>query len=146
MDYSDDEYDYEEEQRVQKVEQLKDLSLKDYLAYPETRNILENEWNKHICETLEEPMSDMWKELTYECGRNRNMLNINEKIHEYIFYEIVKHHLVPQYNLQIFDDDPDLANGLVHNLDSVRAIMKKNEREKMNINFKDSNKEFKWGR
>jgi hypothetical protein len=144
--YSDDEYDYDDEQRQKKVILLKDLTLKDYLAYKDTRISLENEWNKKIEDEIREDSDALWKDMRDKCKHVTNIGELIEDIHKNDMFEMIRYHLVPQYDLGLFEENPDLAMGLVNKIDQIRSNERNRNNERMRKDFNEANVKFIWGK
>jgi hypothetical protein len=146
MEYSDDEYDYDEEQRLKKVELLQEFTINDYLAFRETRNVLNDEWDKKVEEELRDKSSKLWNKMYDNCNNVSNLGDLIEDIHENDMFELIRHHIVPQYDLEIFEENPDIAMGLVNKIDQIRSEEQQRQKTVMKSQFKSANVEFSWGK
>lgn len=120
---SDKEYEYnssdditpEEEYILKKWETIKDYTIQDYMKCSKTRELLIEEWEERFNKQLEERILDVFNyHFEYLKGNTSNVLYRADKIHGNNLVSLVKHHLVRNYSLDIFKENPDLADPLIY--------------------------------
>lgn len=111
--YTDDELSDGEIERLHKYEEIKHFTLDDYFRCDETKHLLIDEWNTRFNRFIEEKIKELYD--VYRENIIQNDLNIMERSNEehYIdLIELVKHHLVKDYDIGIFEENPLFAQPL----------------------------------
>ena len=108
------ESDSEVEEYITKEDYLKNLDLQDFLNCSETKEILEteayNKFERGLKHSLMYLFSNVAKSYSSDVFLKNDYLGDKNKD---IFSELVYNSITPNYNLQIFYDDPDLAKQLL---------------------------------
>lgn len=142
--YSDDDCDVFDEERREKFSKIAHFTLDDYLAFTQTRNILDDDWDNKYQESIEPIVSGYWNELFHEFTDKTNLCDLMEEAHEVDFQMMIKHHIIPDYDLTIFEDFPDRALGLLAHKEKVMEEYKKAKKQKMGESFRKLNKKISW--
>lgn len=120
-----------EEPKDNTLELIESFSLDDFLKFPETREVLIEE-HKYEFETNLEPSIHKFfkKELSF-CQKSYSTLFANERNHEHIgiFKAIVFNNIEPNYDLDIFSNNPRLAATMI-NTHKERCAREEEERLK----------------
>lgn len=112
--YTDEELSDNEIERLEKYQEIKDFTLDDYFNCKETKHLLIDEWFMQFNCELEEYIKELF--LDYLNDSQINYLNVMQNANEdhYIdLIELVKHNLVKDYNIGIFEENPGLAKPLL---------------------------------
>ena len=138
--YSDEEYDTSKE-----YSKISHLQLQDYLECRETFNILNNEWTYKLESELEPEVDKIFNDY-FEHFKNEDcdFLKRATTTHAVDFYHMIKHHLVRDYNMDIFKDDPSLAKPLINSIDKIKEERKNKKTFEMQKNFDKLNKKYNW--
>lgn len=135
---------------------LKDhFSLDDFLDFNETRELLYNDFVENYENGCEKEIEDFYERETKFCNQTLSTAFAcgNEQEHLGSFLALVFRNIEPKYNLNIFYDEPKLAENMVltynnrlekmHNnkLKKRREKILKNNRERGNV-FDLSTKSF----
>ena len=119
-----DEY-VEEEYIIKKVKKLR-FYAKDYMSCKETKDILLTNWRDKFSNSLEEKIDNIFKHnYVYMKQTSANILSRAEKYHASDLVSLIKHHIVKDYDISVFMDNPDLANELLENFNDIKQ--KRNE-------------------
>lgn len=124
---------------------IKDFTLNDYLNCPETKYIIFNEWEERFSEDLEGKIHTIFNKYrdALQCKMS-NVFYCSESYHSQDLCNLVKHHLIKDLTLDMFTENPFLAEPLISSIEKIKQA-KRNERIKqMNDNIKQSNKLFAW--
>lgn len=142
-DYRSDEDDNNDKE----YSRISHLTLSDYLDCNHTKKIIKDEWNERVRDDLECDICDLFNEY-YELFRDDNtkLFKRASSIHEVDLFMLVKHHLVRNYNLDVFKENPSLANPLLNSLDNIIQKRKEMRQQNINENFDKYNKTFTWGK
>lgn len=144
--YSDDEYDHEEQKKEREFSKIKHFTLEDYLECPETYKIINDEWNERIEQTLEDKIYAIYeKYYNYFKDIPCDFLARSTDLHSTDLFSLVKFHLVRNYSLDLFKENPSLATPLVNSLDMIKRVRKQNKIIQMQDKFMESNQTFSWG-
>ena len=144
---SDEELDYFEFQRLEKYSKVSHFTLEDYLKCEKTFKALYNDYENRFYNEVYDDMERLFyqqQELQENNGLSflENASGKNDIAN--LVYELVKHHIVPQFDTTIFKKDPDLAQPLLNEIDAI----KKNEKVMKNLKYSESmkhaSKENKW--
>jgi len=141
---SDDEYD-SDDYDVKEFNKIKHLSLEDYLDCPQTNAILKSEWEDQLTEKIEDKVEDFFqKYYDYFKHADTRLFSRAKTHHSSDLFSLVKHHLIRDYNLEIFKSNPTLAQPLVNSIDRIKQDRIKAHRQYMQGNFSSSNNKFSW--
>ena len=139
-----DEFELLENERLEKWDAIKHFTVSDYFSCKETKQTLKEHWANDF-EPIENELYEIFDDYLFCCReRDYDMLALCDDVHRHNFVSLVKHHVKRQYNLKIFEDDPDLAKPLVEQLDDIRRAKKEKRQEALKQQFKKSNKTFDW--
>ena len=142
--YSDEECDVFEEERREKFNKIAHLTLEDYLAFKQTKNFLDDDWSNKYQENVEPIVNDSWNELFEDFTDRTNMCDLMEESHEVDFQMMIKHHIIPDYDLTIFEDYPERAMGLLAHKEKLIEEYKKEKKQRMGESFRKMNKKISW--
>lgn len=112
--YTDEELSDNEIERLEKFQEIKHFTLDDYFYCKETKHLLIDEWFMRFSRELEEYIKQIF--LHYLNDTHVNDLNVMQNANEdhYIdLIELVKHNLVKDYDIGIFEENPGLAKPLL---------------------------------
>lgn len=148
--YSDNEVEWSEEQREIEYNKISHFTQADYMKCPQTRDILVEDFEEGFQENLEEDLRDIFIN-NYHTLANKfsSVLYRADESHAEDFIMLVHHHLVKNYNLGIFKEDPSLARPLVEQIDDIREREKLERNKEMNAKINKSinkQKNFVWGK
>ena len=115
---SDDEIqnlDYHEKAQQEIINKIQQFTIDDYLACKETRNILTMEW-EHIFENkLQDQIEYVYAQfLSSMKDGGYNILALADDNHSNDLLSIIKHHIDKKYSLEIFQENPNLAQSLIN--------------------------------
>jgi len=129
---------------------LQQFTMDEFLECKHTKNLLEQEWD-HAFETttqgdIEEIFTSFAKDMDYS---GSNVLALADERHSEDLLELVRYHIDKQYSLQIFADNPDLAEPICYKRDEAfeqRLLLKKEtqKKETQKKSNKKGNKQFNW--
>lgn len=106
--------DSEGQEYITEEEYLKNLDLQDFLNCSETKEILDteayNKFERGLKYSLMHLFTNVAKSYSSDIFLKNDYLGDKNKD---IFSELVYNSITPNYNLQIFYDDPDLAKQLL---------------------------------
>jgi len=144
-----DESDSDEEAHDVKI--LKQsFDLKDFLNFGPTRQILEQEYEwKFDCD-CDDALDKFFRNEVNYCQASMSTLFNNEIDYEHmgIFKNLVFNNLMPNYDLEVFYNNPQLAKTMVQSYEE-RQIAKEKQRlaeiRKNYENSKNAGKKFDWG-
>lgn len=113
-DFSNDELSYEEIKLLEKYEKIKHLTIDDYMECKETRKLLLNEWDERFDLNLKNKISEIFDEHFHSLKDELSnvFFRANER-HSIDLVSLVRYHLKKDYSLNIFKDNPDLADPLL---------------------------------
>ena len=140
-DNDDDEYNFE---RQEKWKSIKHFTINDYLECNETRIVLEQNWNQDF-EDTEKELYDLFDKLMEYIQNNQyDFLSLADNVHASDFVSLIRHHLERNYDVSIFENDPDLANPLIKKYDDIKKEREYQRRLMNQSQLKQSNKSFDW--
>jgi hypothetical protein len=147
--YYSDEEDHYDQSKLRKWNAIKHLTLDDYFKCPQTGNIISNEWNDRFSSHLEQPIVHVFnKHLNHLQNEYSNVLYRASTSHTTDLLNLVKHHLVKDYSVTMFEHNPDLADPLLRSMNEIREKEREKELEekqnRMSEKLKSSAKEFNW--
>ena len=142
----------EEDEKVIRDRQiLKEcFKLKDFLDYPQTRDILENEFMWGYEKNCESKLESFWEQQVNLCRNTGATLFDNEVELSHIgtFLGTVRSYVKPQFDLEIFYDTPSLASTMVKTHEDRKHESKTARLEELRNNYAESsnnaNKDFDW--
>jgi hypothetical protein len=145
--YSDDDHDAEDYELQKEYDLIKQFKLEDYLECPETYKIIDNEWNCRVEDTLETKLNDVFmKYHEYFKDLPEGFFSRSSHIHCVDLFMLVKHHLVRNYSIDMFKENPSLAKPLVNSIQDIKQMRLARNKEQLKHRFNVSNKEFSWGK
>ncbi len=144
----DEEYNSDEEMNnMREYSKISHLKLQDYLDCKETFNILNNEWEYKLEDELEPEVDKIFNDyFNHFKEEDCKLFKRASSIHCVDFNNMIKHHLVRDYNLEIFKDEPSLAKPLLNSLDVIYEERRKNKQLSFQENFNKYNKTYNWGK
>jgi len=102
-----------DEEKLVKLEKL--FKLKDYINNPKTRVFLENDHNEKFSTTAEKDIRKLYSKIKRYCqGKQSSVLrfdNSSKGIGQIV--GITYKYLIKNYSLQIFEENPELAQPLI---------------------------------
>ena len=138
---------YIEDIYTSKGESLKQrFSLNDFLSCYETRNILENAFQEKFEENLEDSLRELYTKI---CDDHYNqctgiLANARDGTGCSKFVDIVWRHLEKEYDLEIFFQEPELAQPLLETIDDIKQEQALFKRKQLQEKFKKANTTFDW--
>lgn len=146
-DNNNEDITYEEEVRLNKWKHIKHFTLNDYLSCNQTKELLLQEWDKRIYDDLEPDIINIMKRHIQSSKDNMsNILYRAEERHINDLIMLIKHHIVEDYDLKMFEENPELADPLVNSIGDIRKRQKELIKQQQLENFKNTNKVFNWGK
>jgi hypothetical protein len=143
--YSDDEIDDWDYEIRRQYEVIKHFNLYDYLECPETYKIINKDWNQLVEETLEQKLVNIFmKYHDYFKNISSDFLARSTNTNSFDLFMLVKHHLIRNYRLDMFKENPSLATPLVNSIQDIRKMRSIKNKEKLKERFSASNKKFTW--
>jgi hypothetical protein len=143
---SSDDITPEEEYILEKWETIKHYTIQDYMKCHETKQLLIEHWEERFNKQLEEKILEVFKyHFEYLKGNCSNVLYRADEIHGNDLLCLVKHHLVKDYSLDIFKDNPDLADPLVKLYENNYDV-EHHDKKLLHKKFKAANKIYNWGK
>ena len=110
---SDDDYN-EDEYLTKKREEIAHFTLDDYMSCGATRSILITNWQQKFDDNLEKDIENIFNShYEYLKGTMSNVLYRADEHHAIDLVSLVQHHLVRDYDMSVFYEDPDLAAPLL---------------------------------
>lgn len=138
---------YEEEIREKEWKKIKHFTVNDYLSCKQTKELLLQEWDKKFNDNLEPNIENvMKKHIDNAKNTSSNILCGANMAHISDLIMLVKYHVVKDYDLTLFEEDPELAQPLVHSIDDIRKKQKNAIKQQQIENFKNMNKTYNWGK
>jgi hypothetical protein len=119
-EYSENELSDDEILRMNKYDEIKHFTLNDYLNFPETNNLLNQEWEDKFNLNIENNLIDIFEKYKELLNNEINnvMFYANNK-HLSLFVSLIKYHLKREYKLKLFEDNPWLAEPLLENNNKI---------------------------
>lgn len=144
-EYDSDEYTNYDIMNNEKWKKISHFTVDDYLKCKETRNIILHEWEERIGEDLENKVVGIFnrhmKHLQKGCN---NVMYYADETHANDLMEIVKFHLVKNYSIDMFKDNPDLASPILANIEYLKQQRIKARKMIQQEKFRQANKQFNW--
>lgn len=126
---------------------LSQFTLNDYLDCNETREILDSEWDCNIRENMEEEITEIFRNYRLKFENTQSKLfKRSTSEHEATLFSLIKHHLVRNYNTEIFKNNPHLATPLIKSFDTIMQNRKEKAKQAIHKKFENSNKKFNWNK
>lgn len=102
-----------DEERLEKLEKL--FKFKDYINNPKTKKMLENDHMETFSNTAEPDICKLYSKIKKYCHGNQSSVlrfdNSSSGIGQII--GITYKHIIKNYSLQIFKENPELAQPLI---------------------------------
>lgn len=139
-------YDSEEEECIEMEEKrqlLKQFTFNDFWEYNPTKKIIQNDFIQQFIDTAGQEIIGLYIEETKYCKQQLASLfsfDYNGTNRE-ILSAIVFNNIKKDYNLDVFDDDPNIANSFIY-YQQHREKKKYNIKRNLPIN---ATKKFDWG-
>lgn len=145
---SDEELDYFEFQRLEKYSKVAHFTLEDYLKCDKTFKALYNDYEARFYKDTYNDIETLFYQ-QQELQQN-NGLSFLENASEKndvanLVFELVKHHVIPQFDTRIFKKNPDLAQPLLNEIHAIKENEKKMKGLQYVESMKNASKENKWG-
>ena len=88
--------------------------LSDFLNNPQTKQILEEEWNEKFRKEIEEPICEIFENEKQEQENKGTLLFRKDRGGQFVgdLMNELFYHIKPKYDLEIFYNNPDLAKNL----------------------------------
>ena len=141
----------EEEEKNRKSQILKEcFNLEDFLEFQETKEILEDDFGENFEKECVPQLKSFWEKQVDMCREKDSTLFKHEVDHSHFdtFLDTVFEYLVPNYNLELFYESPDLADNMVRTYTEREKIYNEQRLADIRENYKKSsinaNKSFDW--
>lgn len=141
--FSDEELDEYDISRIKEYDLISHFSLEDYLKCQQTRTALLENWNNAFYENMNDKLEDVFERMQYD-NENNDLLALSQKKHASVFFEMIKHHVVPQLDTGIFEEDPHLGKPLLYQIDEIREKERFERKLNMMKNMNSASKDNKW--
>ena len=137
----------EDDKHAEQVRTLKErFSLKDFMSCYETRYILTEAFQERFEEWLEKELYNLYervrKDHQEQCtgilAYDRGGIGCGE------FINLVWDNLQKDYNLEIFYDEPELAQPLLNSIVEIKEYEAKLEQKEVHKRFNKANRAFDW--
>ena len=146
IEYESDNEDYMEDEYITtKRNEIADFTLNDYMSCDVTRDLLMINWQEKFDDNLEKNVETIYKNYyDYLKDDMSNVLCRADKHHVHDLLSLVQHHLVRDYDTSIFYENPDLADPLISEFNSIEEERKEALKKRYSKAFSRANKEFDW--
>jgi len=143
--YSDDDYESDDQHTKAEYNKLRNFQLRDYLDCPETNKLLNREWDMNVNNTIEHRVDEFFdKHYEFFKHSNTRVFARATSAHGNHLMPLVKHHLVRNYDLNMFKTNPELARPLVNSFNLIKQKRAENKRDELKRNFDYSNRKISW--
>jgi hypothetical protein len=148
--YSDEDAE-EDEETIRERQILKEcFKMEDFLEFPDTREIMEQEFRWKFEKELEPKLEAFWEKQVDMCRNQGSTLFDNEIDFSHVgdFIGTVFNYLKTNYDLEIFYDNPSLAKNMVNTYNARKQEQSNQRMVEIRENYKKSsenaNKKFDW--
>lgn len=140
-----DEYSDDDTDKRKQIEKIRNFTINDYLSCKYTRNILHKQWEENFENNLERKIENFFFDnYDYMIDTNANVFYRANETHSIDLVSLIKHHLIRDYDLSVFYENPELATPLISQYSHIQDMRKREIRKRHSKAFKESNKEFDW--
>ena len=128
---------------------LKDVfTLDNFLECEKTKYLLEQEWEYEF-NYIEENLYNFYKKEVDYCNENKEPFFSNKLCNFNKLLNIINKYIEPNYNIDIFYENTELANPLIEKFDFINENIKINKKKQIVENYnkkcKNKGKLFNWG-
>ena len=145
-DYDSFDEDVEENEILEKKRnEIKNFTLNDYMSCGATKSTLILNWQQNFDDNLEKKIEDIYQNhYEYMKGTMANVFYRAEQHHVVDLISLISHHLVRDYDVSIFHEDPDLAAPLLADFNRIQEERREEQRKRYSKAFTKANKVFDW--
>lgn len=146
----DNDFDYDEEEDElleQKRKEIEHFTIEDYMSCKKTKDLLINNWRQKFNDDLEEKINDIFFDnLTYMKQTSANILTRAEKYHNEDLISLIRFHLAKEYDVSVFDEDPNLADPLLEDYNKIKMEKQRELQRKYAKELAKSKEIYDWSK